>query len=80
MSDHELKCWPEHYTPLAEGLKTAELRFNDRGYKAGDTLTLREYVPDTKIYTGQFVRRRIRHVADISAWAPGYVLLSLEEM
>ena len=87
--DHELKCWPESFAPLRAGLKLAELRWNDRGYEAGNTVTLREFVPSdggrprahpTGRYTGEFERRRIRHVADVDHWATGYVLLSLEPL
>lgn len=79
MTDHELKSWPAYFAPLLAGLKTAELRKNDRPYQPRDTLTLREWDPATNTYTGRFLRFRIRHVQDVSPWAPGYVLLSLQD-
>ena len=83
--NHELKCWPEHFQPLFDGLKLAELRKNDRDFKAGDELKLREFVMETRFpgqghYTGNYLIKRIRHVADVGAWAPGFVLLSLENV
>src|SRR3954470_11426726 len=41
--EHELKCWPEFYKALVSGEKTFELRKNDRGFRVGDVLWLREW-------------------------------------
>lgn len=35
MQTHELKIKTEHFDPVLTGVKTAELRINNRGYKAG---------------------------------------------
>lgn len=43
---HDLKCWPESFEAVLAGLKTVELRLNDRDYQAGDRLILREYDPE----------------------------------
>lgn len=42
---HELKCWPQYFRYVAEGLKNFEIRKNDREFKVGDRLTLREFTP-----------------------------------
>jgi Domain of unknown function (DUF3850) len=42
MTTHRIKCDPQPFKELLEGVKKAELRYNDRGYKAGDTLVLEE--------------------------------------
>lgn len=42
---HDLKTLPEYYKDVASGLKTFELRRNDRNFQVGDTLLLREFVP-----------------------------------
>lgn len=42
---HELKTWPEFYRAVQDNKKTFELRFNDRDYKVGDELLLREFEP-----------------------------------
>lgn len=39
----ELKTWPVYFDALWSGEKTFEVRKNDRGYKVGDRLILREY-------------------------------------
>jgi len=40
--NYELKTDPEVFKASIEGRKTYELRKDDRGFKVGDTLTLRE--------------------------------------
>lgn len=74
---HDLKILPEHFLPVQEGLKKAEVRYNDRDFKTGDYLILREYLPETG-YSGRLVQRRIGHVTDLSVMSEGYVLLSFK--
>ncbi len=59
MTQHDLKTWPEFFADLMIGDKTFELRKNDRDFKLGDTLLLREWNPKTKEYTGRRALRRI---------------------
>lgn len=70
---HNLKTWPEYWHSIANGLKTFELRFNDRDYKEGDILVLREWVPPIRIgdkispawggkYTGNVVLAKVKHI------------------
>lgn len=40
---HSLKTQPEYFEPVWLGLKTFEVRYDDRGYQAGDDLVLREW-------------------------------------
>lgn len=42
---HEVKCWPESFEAIATGVKTFEIRKDDRGYLVGDYLLLREWKP-----------------------------------
>ena len=68
MTTHELKCWPRYFEPLIQGKKTAEIRKNDRDFKVGDVLHLREWDPQGKAdehYTGRFAFRTITHVLDL---------------
>lgn len=45
VATHDLKCWPEYFCPMRDRLKTFEVRYNDREYKDGDRLYLREFIP-----------------------------------
>ncbi|EOJ6040623.1 DUF3850 domain-containing protein [Cronobacter sakazakii] len=75
---HNLKIWPEHYSAVCAGVKRAELRKNDRDYRAGDTLDLCEWDKDDESFTGNYISVTVTHVADVGEWMPGYVLLSIE--
>lgn len=44
MTIHKLKLSPIYYDDSASGIKTFEIRKNDRDFKVGDILELREYV------------------------------------
>ncbi|EJE1164478.1 DUF3850 domain-containing protein [Cronobacter sakazakii] len=75
---HNLKILPENYSAVCAGVKRAELRKNDRDYRAGDTLDLCEWDKDDESFTGNYISVTVTHVADVSEWMPGYVLLSIE--
>lgn len=74
---HELKILPEHFIPVLNGVKLAELRKNDRNYQVGDILFLCEW---DGLYTGYSCEREVIHVADVGSYLPGYVLLSMREI
>lgn len=80
---HELKTWPESFGHLRTGRKTAELRRDDRGYRVGDVLRLREWDPTTRSFTGRNAERLVTHVLrDRPEFGllEGFVLLSLTEV
>lgn len=74
---HNLKIWPEYFSAVRDGLKRAELRWNDREYQAGDTLNLCEWDPNEEAFTGDFISVTVTHVAELGQWMPGYVMLSI---
>ena len=49
---HEIKCWPQFFGPVADGTKPFEIRENDRDYRVGDTLHIREWCPTKRDLTG----------------------------
>jgi len=75
---HDLKTYPEYFDAVADGSKPFELRYDDRGYRVGDTLLLRRYDPLSGGYTGETMERRVTYVLRGGLWlTPGYVALGL---
>lgn len=84
MKKHELKVWPEYFDALEHPdplqRKTCEIRINDRDFRVGDELRLREYAPGAKVYTGRETVRVITHIIEGAPWLPdGLAVLSLAE-
>lgn len=50
---HDLKTWPEFFQAIVNGDKTFEVRKDDRGYRAGDYLRLKEWHPRSQTYSGR---------------------------
>lgn len=75
-TQHELKTWPEYFEAIWMGVKTFEIRFDDREFKEGDVVFLREYDPNTKTYSGRTIVRRIVYV---TSWnqKPQHVVMGL---
>ena len=69
---HELKCWPTPFEAVESGKKTHEVRKNDRPYKVGDLLRLREYTnrvckaPDEPewYYTGRELTVQVTYITE----------------
>lgn len=81
MATHELKTWVEPFQAIIGGFKRAEFRKEDRGYRDGDTLVLREWDNVQECYTG---RRVNCLVTDIREGGPfgipeGYVMMSIDK-
>lgn len=82
---HELKTWEEYFQAILDGLKMFEIRQNDRGFKIGDRLRLREYDPTQDYYTGRELTREIMYIFLPSRKAPngikrGYCVLGIKEV
>jgi len=58
---HKLKILPQYFQPVANGKKTFEIRENDRGYQAGDTVELCEWSPET-LFSGEIYIAEIGYV------------------
>lgn len=57
---HDIKILPEFYNDVESGRKSFEIRKNDRDYKVGDYLLLREW--DGEKYTGRKITRYINYI------------------
>lgn len=68
MKTHELKTWPLYFQPMLNGEKNFEARKNDRNFRVGDVLWLREWKPAATVhsalgeYTGREMRVKITYV------------------
>ena len=60
MTDHELKIIPRFFTDVARFAKRYEVRKNDRDFKEGDHIVLREW--DGTDYTGRQILGYIDYV------------------
>lgn len=83
---HELKTDPEVFRAIASGAKQFEIRFDDRGFKVGDQLLLKE----TKftgaemeagcplIYTGDVEWMKVRYIlrGPVYGLQEGWVIMS----
>lgn len=55
---HQLKSWPDIFQAVVDGLKTFEVRKNDRNFKVGDGIILNEWKPGEG-YSGEYTGRRL---------------------
>lgn len=77
---HELKIFPEYYRAVLERRKTFEVRKNDRDFKVGDAVALREYDPYTDKYTGRIWYGDITYILDNDLYCKkGFVIMSIVE-
>lgn len=59
---HDLKTWPGPYAAVYHQKKSFEVRRDDRGFKVGDGLHLREWDPNTGEYTGRHCFRMVKYI------------------
>ncbi|OHX26156.1 RNA-binding protein [Streptococcus iniae] len=77
MTQHMLKCYPEYFEAIMDGTKTFECRYNDRDFKVGDELLLREHDPKQG-YTSRCIVRKITYIlSDFIGLKDGYVILGV---
>lgn len=76
---HDLKTWPEPFAAVRAGLKPWELRLDDRDFRVGDVLRLREWIPALDAYTGEVEERVVIWKLDGGQFGlpVGYAILSL---
>lgn len=77
---HDLKIHPEHFKAYFLQSKNFEIRKNNRNYQFKDLLILKEWNPETGIYTGKKLAREVREVYEnLPGIKEGYVILQLRE-
>ena len=83
MQNHELKIEPKYFDAVWSGKKRFEIRKNDRDFKEGDQVTLREYdrhahEPSESLkYTGRTYIAKIGYMTAFMQ-RKGYVVFSLD--
>lgn len=78
---HRLKTWPEYFIPIVIGGKTFEFRKDDRDFKIGDHLLLREWDWQKKQYTGREVVALVTYkFTGFEGLAPGYCILGIKKL
>jgi len=77
--NHDLRTWPEPFRAVRAGTKRHEYRRDDRGFLVGDTLTLLEWDPETKGYTGESEFVLVTYVSRGPGWGipAGYVCMTI---
>jgi hypothetical protein len=78
---HELKTDTDYFGLLIGGLKSFEVRRDDRGFKAGDVLILREYDPVKKNYTGRVCTRQVNYILRLEelGFIGNYCVMAIKE-
>ena len=74
---HKLKIWPEYFKYVVDGIKTFEYRVNDRDFKPGDILVLKEWNPKTEKYTRAEKKVRVTYLLRLLQLEP-YVIMSIK--
>ena len=79
MAHHNLKTWPPYFQNILDGLKTFEIRRNDRDFQVGDQLELHEFEPghDGGI-TGRSVLVEVTYMTDWNQ-RDGYVVMGIRQ-
>lgn len=72
------ECWPLYFEAICSGRKTYEVRLNDRDYREGDAILIREYDPTDDSFSGRVILAQIGYVLPLDARdAHGHVAFSL---
>lgn len=75
---HELKITPKYFKDVVDGDKNFELRKNDRDFKVGDSLMLKEF--DNGAYKGDSVQVVVTYILVDGEYSldKDYVILGIE--
>lgn len=76
--EHELKIYPTYFEDVISGKKKFEIRKNDRKFRVGDILILKEW--DNIKYSGREARAEVIYLIDdkFAGIQPGYVVMGIE--
>lgn len=79
MKFHELKTFKTYFQDIQDGVKKFEVRLNDRGFKVGDALHLREFDGVSQTYTGREIHRRVTYILDDPRFVKdGFIVMGIK--
>ena len=81
MKHHNIKQFKDFFQPIVDCRMRSIIRYDDRGYAVGDTVTLHEgwHEDGEYKYTGRTISGRIAFIDNFGC-QPGYVCMSLEDV
>lgn len=76
--EHELKIYPKYFEDVLSGKKKFEIRKDDRKFRIGDVLVLKEW--DNIKYSGREAKAKVIYLIDdkFVGIQPGYVVMGIE--
>lgn len=78
MTIHELKTWSDFFGPLLRGEKSFEIRLDDRGFRVGDQLLLREWSRLREEYSGRQILVNVNYIIQgFPGLTDGWVAMSI---
>lgn len=81
---HTLKTLPKFFDAVDNGIKTFEVREDDRNFQVGDTLKLCEYLSTVNLVTERMCLRKIiyklTHEDFPDGIQPGYCVLGIRKI
>ena len=88
--EHKLKTWPVFFADVESGVKTFEIRKNDRNFQVGDILILEEYDPwelTEECQVGKYTGHKLRVIVNytirlnrIPGISDGFIGMGIEIM
>lgn len=72
---HSLKILPQYFQAVTNGSKTFEIRKNDRDFKVGDFIVLREW--NGKEFTGGEITKQITYITNYEQ-KDGFVVMGIK--
>lgn len=79
MKIHHIKTIQPYFDEVKSGRKKFEYRLNDRDYNVGDTVFLKEYIPEYESFSGREIHVLITYVLkDYGNIPNGYCIFSFK--
>lgn len=75
---HDLKIDQKFFAPVEKGIKTFEIRCNDRDFKVGDRICLKE-INDEREFTGNQIEAEITYLTNYEQ-RQNYVVFSFKKV